>query len=75
MLIGRELFARRADVPVIPTKIDTQAQAFARNTDVMKRLLVDLRGRLETARAAKARSAHAPYRSRQAPGARATCSG
>jgi 3-methylcrotonyl-CoA carboxylase beta subunit len=37
-------------MPVIPSKIDTQAQAFARNTDAMKRLLTDLRGRLDTAR-------------------------
>jgi 3-methylcrotonyl-CoA carboxylase beta subunit len=34
-------------MPVIPSKIDTQAQAFARNTDAMKRLLTDLRSRLE----------------------------
>jgi 3-methylcrotonyl-CoA carboxylase beta subunit len=37
-------------MPVIPSKIDTQAAAFARNTEAMKRLLTDLRGRLETAR-------------------------
>src|SRR3954471_20265826 len=37
-------------MPVIPSKVDTQAQAFARNSDAMKRLLADLRGRLETAR-------------------------
>ena len=34
-------------MPVIPSKIDTQAAAFARNTDAMKRLLADLRSRLE----------------------------
>src|SRR5215467_1552916 len=37
-------------MPVIPSKLDTQAPAFARNTDAMKRLLADLGGRLESAR-------------------------
>jgi 3-methylcrotonyl-CoA carboxylase beta subunit len=36
-------------MPVIPSTIDTQAAAFARNTDAMRRLLTDLRGRLEIA--------------------------
>src|SRR5262245_3056899 len=37
-------------MPVIPSTIDTQTPAFARNTDAMKRLLADLRGRLEVTR-------------------------
>src|SRR5215510_192145 len=37
-------------MPVIPSTIDTQAPAFARNSDAMKRLLADLGGRLEITR-------------------------
>jgi 3-methylcrotonyl-CoA carboxylase beta subunit len=37
-------------MPVIPSTLDTQAPAFLRNTEAMKRLLADLRGRLEIAR-------------------------
>ena len=37
-------------MPVIPSTIDTQAPAFARNTDAMKRLLADLHSRLEVTR-------------------------
>src|SRR5262245_41868206 len=35
---------------VLDSKIDTQAPAFARNTDAMKRLVADLRSRLEVTR-------------------------
>jgi len=37
-------------MPVIPSTIDTQAAAFARNADAMKRLLADLHSRLEITR-------------------------
>jgi 3-methylcrotonyl-CoA carboxylase beta subunit len=37
-------------MPVIPSTVDTKAPAFSRNTEAMKRLLADLRGRLEIAR-------------------------
>jgi len=37
-------------MPVIPSTVDTKAPAFNRNTEAMKRLLADLRGRLEIAR-------------------------
>ncbi len=37
-------------MPVIPSTIDTQAPAFARNTEAMRRLLADLRGKLDAVR-------------------------
>src|SRR5215472_14978019 len=37
-------------MPVIPSTVDTKAPAFNRNIEAMKRLLADLRGRLEIAR-------------------------
>jgi 3-methylcrotonyl-CoA carboxylase beta subunit len=49
-------------MPVIPSTVDTKAPAFSRNTEAMKRLLADLRGRLEIARrggSEEARTRHA----------------
>ncbi len=37
-------------MPVIPSTVDTKAPAFNRNIEAMKRVLADLRGRLEIAR-------------------------
>ena len=37
-------------MPVLPSTVDTKAPAFSRNTEAMKRLLTDLRSRLEIAR-------------------------
>src|SRR5215470_14630512 len=37
-------------MPVMPSTVDPKAPAFGRNVDAMKRLLADLRGRLEIAR-------------------------
>ena len=51
-------------MPVIPSTIDTQATAFARNTDAMKRLLADLHSRLEITRRGGSEEARTRHTSR-----------